>query len=366
MGEQPQRPQQHQTVIRVDKSAGNYFVLHRSACNDRRLSIEALGLHTWMMSRPDDWEFTVAGMVASRKDSEHAIRKSLAELKEHGYVKHYRERDEYGRLGKAVILVLETPNAEIPMLGKPSVEKPNQGISEQVSDVDAKGFKLAGELPNQATPHLENPNLEGPNLDNPNQGNGEQVSAVDTKGMEPIGELPKQAVPNLELPNLGSPILENRAQLITDSLLNTDLSVEEEKVARDPFVLETSQKFDKLHDEIAIRLGKSFLDALDVQCLTSLLTAGIPGEEILKALDLVINSYQPKRNGDRVKTLRFADEQIRSFHEARLEIQRGKEQLSATGGERVESNRTTPQERSTASDASSDGQGYYGKVGTDL
>ena len=361
MYEEPQRPQKQQTVIRIDKNAGNYFVLHRSACNDRRLSIEALGLHTWMMSRPDDWEFTVAGMMASRKDSEHAIRKSLKELKEHGYVLHYRERDESGRLGKTVILVLETPNAEIPMQIKQSLEEPNQGNREQVSAVATKGLEPAGELPNQVIPNLEKPNLE-----KPNQENQEQACSVDTKGLEPNGELPNQAKPNLGNPNLDSPNLEIRAQLITESLLSTDLSVVEEKGPHDPFVLEESQKFDKLHDEIATRLGKSFLDALDVQCLISLLTAGIPGEEILKALDLVINTYQPKRNGDRVKTLRFADEQIRSFHEARLEIQRGKEQLSATGGERVGSNRTTPQERNTDRDASEDGSGYYGKVGTDL
>jgi hypothetical protein len=311
----------HQTVIRVDKSVGNYFILHRSACNDRRLSIEALGLHTWMMSRPDNWEFSVAGMVASRKDGEVHIRTALNELKEHGYVRHYRERNEKGQLGKAVILVLETPDVEIP----------NQVI---------------------------------PNLGNANQGKSLHTPEILPKPENPDLGLPKQDEPKLDSPNLG-----NQAQISTYSLPSTDLCVVEEEDAHDPFDFDPSQKFDKLHDAIATKLGKAFLDAIDMQCLTQLIKDNLPGQDIIRGLEMAIKTYKPKNTRDKgINTLRFAEGTIRGYYEARLEMERGKQELAAGGGQNNEPDRTGSQGNDPAGGTRKGGGGYYDqyRVGTDL
>lgn len=74
------------SVIRVIKSR-NYTVMSNTHLKDKRLSLKAIGLLSVVLSLPDDWHYTVNGLVGVVKDGERAVNGALSELKENGYLR---------------------------------------------------------------------------------------------------------------------------------------------------------------------------------------------------------------------------------------------------------------------------------------
>lgn len=74
-------------TIRVNKTE-NYSVISNIHLKDKTLSLKAKGLLSIMLSLPDDWDYSVAGLVSicSDKDKETAIETALDELKERNYL----------------------------------------------------------------------------------------------------------------------------------------------------------------------------------------------------------------------------------------------------------------------------------------
>ena len=72
-------------VIRVNKSK-DYTTMSNIHLRDVRLSLKAKGLLSVMLSLPDNWEYSIAGLVAISKEEETAIKSTLKELKSCGYV----------------------------------------------------------------------------------------------------------------------------------------------------------------------------------------------------------------------------------------------------------------------------------------
>lgn len=73
-------------VIRVIKNK-NYTVMSNTHLKDKRLSLKAIGLLSVVLSLPDNWHYTVNGLVGIVKDGERAVNGALSELKENGYLK---------------------------------------------------------------------------------------------------------------------------------------------------------------------------------------------------------------------------------------------------------------------------------------
>lgn len=125
-------------VIRVEKKK-NYVVMAKFHLRDKRLSLKAKGMMSFLLALPDDWEYTFEGLVTQLKDGITAVRAALKELEACGYMKIGRERDKAGRLRGTVYTIYERPveetaetpaaqgdkpNVEKPILGKPMLEKP--------------------------------------------------------------------------------------------------------------------------------------------------------------------------------------------------------------------------------------------------
>ena len=72
-------------VIRVIKNK-DYTVMSNAHLRDKRLSLKAVGLLSIVLSLPDDWHYTVKGLVGSVKDGERAVNGALSELKKCGYL----------------------------------------------------------------------------------------------------------------------------------------------------------------------------------------------------------------------------------------------------------------------------------------
>ena len=65
--------------------------------NDERLSWEASGLHTYLLSKPDTWEVNREAIVAFRRAGRDKVSRMLAELGNCGYLTREKHRGQDGR-----------------------------------------------------------------------------------------------------------------------------------------------------------------------------------------------------------------------------------------------------------------------------
>lgn len=73
------------SVIRVEKNQ-NYTCMSNYHLKEKDMSLKAKGLLSLMLSLPDDWDYSINGLVSICKENETSIKNALAELKEFGYL----------------------------------------------------------------------------------------------------------------------------------------------------------------------------------------------------------------------------------------------------------------------------------------
>ena len=132
-------------VFRVERNKG-YTVMSNHHLRNKELSLKAKGLLSQMLSLPEDWDYTLAGLSFINREKIDAIREAVKELERAGYIVRSRERDEKGRLRGADYVIFEQPQTP------------------PVSD-----------LPTLENPTLENPTQENPTLENPMQLNKDKL-----------------------------------------------------------------------------------------------------------------------------------------------------------------------------------------------
>lgn len=88
------------TVFRVNKSR-DYTVMSNHHLRDKSLTLKAKGLLSVMLSLPDEWDYSIAGLAAICKEGVSAVKSTLNELRDAGYmtiVKLYPNQTESGRI----------------------------------------------------------------------------------------------------------------------------------------------------------------------------------------------------------------------------------------------------------------------------
>ena len=157
-------------VFRVERNKG-YTVMSNHHLRNKDLTLKAKGLLSQMLSLPEDWDYTLAGLSRINREKIDAIREAVRELERAGYIQRSRERDAKGRLRGADYIIYEKPpNLDLPTLENPTLDNPT----------------------------LEKPMQEKPTLENPMQLN-KDISKTD---------LPKKETSNTDLSNTHSiPIL---------------------------------------------------------------------------------------------------------------------------------------------------------------
>ena len=96
---------------------------------NKELTLKAKGLLSQMLSLPEDWDYTLAGLSHINREKIDAIREAVKELEKAGYIVRSRERDEKGRLRGADYVIYEQPQpptSDLPTLDNPTLEKPTQ------------------------------------------------------------------------------------------------------------------------------------------------------------------------------------------------------------------------------------------------
>ena len=142
-------------VFRVERNTG-YTVMSNHHLRNKELSLKAKGLLSQMLSLPEDWDYTLAGLSHINREKIDAIREAVKELEKAGYIVRSRERDEKGRLRGADYVIYEQPQPKEPEAATSSEQPPT-------SDLPTL------ENPTLDNPTQEKPTLEKPTLENPTQ-----------------------------------------------------------------------------------------------------------------------------------------------------------------------------------------------------
>lgn len=121
-------------VMRVHKTK-DYTVMANAHFFERDMSLKAKGLHSLMLSLPDDWDYSIMGLTTLSKDGKDSVMAALNELERFGYLTRTRITDERGRFAGYDYDIFEQPQqakemppeAEKPCAENPNTEKPNSG-----------------------------------------------------------------------------------------------------------------------------------------------------------------------------------------------------------------------------------------------
>ena len=141
-------------VFRVERTS-DYTVMSNYHLRDKRLSLKAKGLLSQMLSLPEDWDYTLAGLCYINRESKDAIRTAIHELEQAGYIHRRQTTDSGGKFAGNVYTIYERPqgppsgdpSSGNPTTGKPMPEKPTQrNIEKQNTDqqnTDSIPFRAA-------------------------------------------------------------------------------------------------------------------------------------------------------------------------------------------------------------------------------
>ena len=124
--------------VKIHSRSIGFSIISNNVFRDRNLSLRAKGLLCTMLSLPDNWDYSIAGLLkiinpidangkttpihGQSKDALYAI---LAELENHGYLLREQGRKQNGRLGRTIYHIYDAPQIEKTNLKKkPAVKRP--------------------------------------------------------------------------------------------------------------------------------------------------------------------------------------------------------------------------------------------------
>ena len=175
-------------VFRVERNTG-YTVMSNHHLRNKALTLKAKGLLSQMLSLPEGWDYTLAGLSHINRESIDAIRTAIWELEKAGYIVRRQGRDEKGKMTAIEYIIYEQPQPSSDTesgLDYPMLENPTPG-------------KPILENPTPGKPILENPISDKPTSENPTQinkdisktdGSSKEKSKTDLSITEPSNPIP--------------------------------------------------------------------------------------------------------------------------------------------------------------------------------
>ena len=156
-------------VCRIMKE-NNYTRVSNHYLRDNSLSFKAKGLLTLMLSLPEDWDYTIAGLAQFTADGRVSIASTIRELEECGYIRRSQTRGENGAFAQNEYWIYEVPqtdkapcaeNVETADLDGEISENEASGSNEPLADnVSTTINDLSVSHPNLPIPLTENPSAE--------------------------------------------------------------------------------------------------------------------------------------------------------------------------------------------------------------
>ena len=118
-------------VFRIEKTQ-NYTVMSNHHLRNKALTLKAKGLLSQMLSLPENWDYTLAGLSRINRESVEAIRTAVLELEAEGYITRRQTRDGKGKMSNIEYTIYELPQnkppdsplCDFPITDKPITENP--------------------------------------------------------------------------------------------------------------------------------------------------------------------------------------------------------------------------------------------------
>lgn len=169
------------SVFRINKTK-NFTIMSNYHFKEKEMSLKAKGLLSLMLSLPDDWSYSLSGLVKLSKDGKDSVMSALAELEKFGYLIRERTKDKTGKFSGIIYHIFEEPQQENPISENPISEK-------------EKAEKANSDKPNLLNTKLTN------NLDNKIIYNINNYTHI------------LDRIPDTQLRNLYCDFLDNRARM---------------------------------------------------------------------------------------------------------------------------------------------------------
>lgn len=134
------------SVFRINKT-NNFTIMSNTHFKEKKMSLKAKGLLSLMLSLPDDWDYSIAGLATLSKDGKDSVMSALAELEKFGYLTRTRLVNEKGQFAGVEYNIYENPVTAEPNQDKensaePDAEKQGQLITNSTNHLLDKVFEL--------------------------------------------------------------------------------------------------------------------------------------------------------------------------------------------------------------------------------
>lgn len=124
-------------VMRVHKSK-DYTVMSNFHFKEKKMSLKAKGLLSLMLSLPDTWDYSIAGLTVLSKDGKDSVMSALAELEKFGYLRRTQVTNSKGQFAGIDYDIYEQPQTDNPVAENQKQENSNEEKPRQLSK---KGIK---------------------------------------------------------------------------------------------------------------------------------------------------------------------------------------------------------------------------------
>lgn len=118
-----------------------YTIMTNWHLRDKALSLKAKGLMSFMLSLPEDWDYSIEGLVKCSSDGRDSIRSAIAELSQQGYLTVSRCRDARGLLTDSEYTLHPHPQTGNPYMDNPMLDFPTLDNPTQINTKDNKELK---------------------------------------------------------------------------------------------------------------------------------------------------------------------------------------------------------------------------------
>ena len=139
-------------VFRVEKTK-DFTIMSNYHLRDKNLSLKAKGLLSQMLSLPEEWDYTLAGLAHINKESKDAIRTTIMELEKAGYITRHQTTTEGGRFGSNEYVIRERPLPHEPLTENPTTGNPQTAAprTENPAQLNTNSSKTEKEKTDQSS-----------------------------------------------------------------------------------------------------------------------------------------------------------------------------------------------------------------------
>ena len=137
----------------------NFTILDNTCIRDNQLSWKSKGLHTYLMSLPEDWKICLSDLIKRSIDGRDSVTSAIRELESRGYIQRDVQRTEKGCFKNFCYMVFESPKEQ-------SAEKCEQPFTENPKTDNPISDKPYSENPLLLTTNILNTDKQRTELTN--------------------------------------------------------------------------------------------------------------------------------------------------------------------------------------------------------